>query len=81
MQITLATPEKQIFSGEAVSLSVKAEKGELQILDRHADLITLVHPGKVKIQGETVKGFEVSEGVLKIEQGAVSVLCSRIVPI
>ena len=51
MQIFLATPEKQVFSGEAKDVLVNAEKGQINILENHANLITLVKPGEVRIRG------------------------------
>ncbi len=78
MKVSLATPEKKIFSGEATDIVVNAEKGQLQILERHANLITLVKPGQVKINGAESKAFSVSDGVLKVENNSVSILCASI---
>lgn len=78
MKVSVATPERRIYSGEAENVVVQAEKGELKILELHANLITLVKPGKLKISGSNPTELKVGEGVLKIEDNQMSILCSKV---
>jgi F-type H+-transporting ATPase subunit epsilon len=78
VEVFVATPEKKIFAGEASDLLVNAEKGQLNILERHANLITLIKPGALKIRGAVEKSFHVSDGVLKVEDNRVSILCNEV---
>jgi F-type H+-transporting ATPase subunit epsilon len=75
MKVSLAIPEKLVFSGVADRVTLIAEKGELTLLDRHADIVTLVKPGKVTIGSSSeAKSFQVSDGVLKIDGDSLSIL-------
>lgn len=79
MKLQLMTPEKTLFSGDASQLVINAQKGQLTILDQHADLITLVKPGAVSLRsGQSSLEFEVSDGVLRIEDGRCAVLAGSI---
>lgn len=80
MNVSLATPDKRIYSGTAEAVHVVAAQGELDILDRHANLVSLVRPGPVTIRtAQGNKTFSVSEGLLKVEDNRVSLLCRDIV--
>ncbi|MDB5037110.1 MAG: atpC [Bacteriovoracaceae bacterium] len=78
MEVFLATPDKKVFSGAASDVLVNAEKGQINILEKHANLITLVKPGVVRIRGAQEKNFQVGEGVLKVENDRVSILCKEV---
>lgn len=82
MEVFLATPERKVFSGEAGDVLVNAEKGQINILERHANLITLVRPGAIRIRGVKdggeEKSFQVGEGILKVENNRVSILCNEV---
>lgn len=77
MEVFVATPEKKIFSSEANNILVNAEMGQLNILERHANLVTLVKAGQLKIRGTSEKTIEVGDGVLKVENNRVSILCAE----
>lgn len=80
MKLSLATPEKIVFSGSASDVLLNAEKGQINLLERHANIITLVMPGTLSVKSPE-KGllkFEVSKGVLKVEGDSISVLCNQI---
>ncbi len=82
MDVSLATPEKIFFSGPSNDVLLNAERGQLNLLDRHTNLISLVKPGPVVIktaQGD--KRYEVSEGILKVESNQLSILCSQVKPL
>jgi F-type H+-transporting ATPase subunit epsilon len=79
MRLQVMTPEKTFFSGEASNLVINAEKGQLTILDKHADLITLVKPGllQIKTTQSTLK-FEISDGVLRVDENRCAVLAGSV---
>lgn len=79
MTVSLATPEKVVFSGEADDILLNAEKGQLNILERHANLITLVKEGPLVLRSQgREQRFQVGDGVLKVENNHLSVLCREI---
>ena len=78
MEVFVATPERRVFSGQASDVLVSAEKGQINILERHANLVTFVKPGELRVRGESEKAFQVGAGVLKVEGNRVSILCREI---
>lgn len=49
MQIEIITPEATLYSGEATSVTVPGEKGTFQILENHANIVSILGKGKVII--------------------------------
>lgn len=79
MQVRISTPEQTVFTGEADSLVIEGEKGQLEILPMHASLVTFVRPGPAKVrQAGSTKSFDLGEGVLRIHNDEVVILASRI---
>jgi len=50
-KIEIVTPEKMVFSEEAESLVVPAERGYLGVLAGHAPLLCTLQPGEILIRG------------------------------
>ena len=76
MHVLAASVSGEIFNGEADTLSVPSEMGELTILPHHQVLVSLLAPGEIVItHGKEKNSFAITGGVLEInEQGHVSVL-------
>ncbi len=51
-KVEIVTPEKVVFSGEAESLVVPADRGYLGVLAGHAPLLAALRPGRVAIRAE-----------------------------
>src|SRR5215831_12007301 len=51
-KIEIVTPEKLVFSEEAESLVVPAERGYLGVLAGHAPLLCTLQPGEILIRGD-----------------------------
>ena len=76
MQVSLMTPQQIVFSGPATDVLVLADKGQINLLERHADIITEVHSGPLRVKGPAgEKIFQVTEGVLRIQGDKCSILC------
>ena len=60
MLLEIISPEKEIFKGEAKSVTVPAVDGSLGILDHHAPLISTLKKGTV----ESILNFSRSYKVL-----------------
>ncbi|THB67459.1 MAG: F0F1 ATP synthase subunit epsilon [Gammaproteobacteria bacterium] len=81
MQVEIVGAEKSIFSGTAEFVVVRAEKGELGILPRHAPMITRLEPGAVRVEnkdGSDRKSFFVSGGMIEILPDGVTVLADTV---
>ncbi|MFA6131550.1 MAG: ATP synthase F1 subunit epsilon [Patescibacteria group bacterium] len=70
LTIKIVTPERIVFEGEAESLSVMTESGEITVLADHIPLVTSLRPGEMRLKQ---KGEEqlmvVSTGFLEVRPG------------
>ena len=75
-KLTIITPEREKFSGEAESLIVRTTEGDVQILAGHASYFAALGTGRVKLQlpgGET-KVASASGGILSVGDKEVTLL-------
>lgn len=66
MNITVLTPDKEIFSGTIMSVKVPGVLGEFQVLKNHAPIVSSLESGKVEIV--TAVG---EHRIFDLESGAV----------
>ena len=68
--------DREVFVGEANSLTVPSATGELQILPDHTPLISLLKEGEVVIEsaGGTVSKYPISGGTLEVNDKEVVAL-------
>jgi len=74
-RVEIVTPERLVFSEEAESLVVPAERGYLGILAGHAPLLCTLQPGEILIRGE--KGdlhYATSGGFMEVTPQKASLL-------
>jgi F-type H+-transporting ATPase subunit epsilon len=75
MHVTVISPERAVFDGEADAVVVPAFDGEVGILPQHAPLVTLLGEGTLTVRrgGETSR-FRVAGGFLQVVADAVRVV-------
>lgn len=49
IHFSLITPEREVFSGDALSVTLPTASGEIQILQGHAPLVSLLRAGEVRV--------------------------------
>ncbi len=78
--VDIVSPAKQIFSGSASSLSAPGSEGNFQILFNHADFLTSLTYGEIKIITEdgTVTHYATSGGFLEVKNNKVIILAETI---
>lgn len=75
IQLTIVTPEKQIFEGQVDKIVAPTREGEIGILPHHINLMSSLAPGAVHIhQGNKVTTLALGEGLLQVDDGRVSIL-------
>ena len=76
LKVELVSPEKKVWSGEAVSVSARTLEGDLGILTDDAPLLGVLVDGKVVIKGTdgSVSEFNVNGGFLSVSNNRVSIL-------
>ncbi|MTG96647.1 MULTISPECIES: F0F1 ATP synthase subunit epsilon [Myroides] len=54
MKLEIVSPEATLFSGEVTSVSVPGVKGEFQMLNNHAPIVSILTKGDVKFTGTNI---------------------------
>lgn len=74
-RLTISTVNELLFRGEARSVTLPGERGELTILAHHEPLITLLKKGTITVrERDAVKEFKVQKGMCETSNGQVTVL-------
>jgi F-type H+-transporting ATPase subunit epsilon len=75
MEVSIATPDGVVFKGSADDVLLQGHEGQINILEGHANMVTTVEEGPVVLKGSGVdKTVDVLRGVLKVDEGKVSIL-------
>ena len=76
--LTVSSPEKQLFSGKVESLAAKAVDGEIGIFANHAPLISILRDGPLKIQpaNKPAVNIPILGGVMHVEKNTAEVYVS-----
>jgi F-type H+-transporting ATPase subunit epsilon len=78
MHVTVISPERALFEGDADSVVAPAFDGLVGILPRHALLLTLLGTGTLTVrQGKTSSTFRVSGGFLQVMGDRVRAVADR----
>ena len=76
MNITVLSPDKEIFQGEITSVKVPGTSGEFEILRNHAPIVSSLDIGQVRIiksDGEKMT-FQIERGFIEVLNNEVSLL-------
>ena len=76
MNITVLSPDAQIFEGEITSVKVPGISGEFEVLRNHAPIVSALDKGRVRIiksGGEDLK-FTIEKGFIEVLNNEVSLL-------
>ncbi len=78
MRVTVVSPEKALYEGDATAVVAPAYDGEVGILPRHAPFLTLLGSGTLRVRnGPSDLQFEVSGGFLQVAADTVRVVAER----
>jgi F-type H+-transporting ATPase subunit epsilon len=78
MHVTVISPERALFDGEADAVVAPAFDGLVGILPRHAPFLTLLGSGTLRVkQGGTSSAFRVAGGFLQVMGNRVRVVADR----
>ena len=77
MELEILTPERKLFSGEVYGVQLPGINGSLEILNRHAPLVSALGAGKVKVlkdkSGAGVS-YNINGGFAEVLNNKVAVL-------
>ncbi len=75
MLLDILTADKTLFSGEVDSITLPGSKGQFQVLNNHAAMVSSLDKGIVKTQSKSGnQTFEIKGGVVEILKNKVVVL-------
>jgi len=78
MRVTVISPERSVFEGDAEAVVAPAFDGEVGILPRHAPFMTLLGRGELRIrQGGAAHRFEVRGGFLQVNGDNVRIVAEH----
>ena len=76
----LVSPEKKLASVEAQTISIPGIEGDMTLLPDHADFLTTLRPGIIKIEGNSGgQDFVVTGGFVDVSGSVVTVLAEKAV--
>ena len=78
-EIEIVTPEGLAFSGEAESVILRTDTGDVQIMAGHTDYIAALDTGKICLKaGGTDRYASVSGGFVSVKGGKVKVVVTSL---
>ena len=83
LYVDIISPEKPVYSGEALAVTAKAWDGHLGILPGHAPMVAKLGIGEVRVTraGDVVDRFAIKQGYLEVSHNKVVVLSEDAVAI
>ena len=79
MKLEIITPEREIFSGDVISVKLPGKSGEFEILKNHAAIVSTLTKGEIIITKEnTEKGnFNIKGGVIEMQENKIVILANE----
>lgn len=82
LTVSVISPERVLFEGEASSVVAPAYDGEVGILTDHAPMMTLLGRGTLRVDaGGGAKRYDVSGGFLQVLDNKVRVVTEHAQPL
>ncbi len=73
MKVTIVSPERTLFAGDAISISVPGAKGRFEVLRHHAPIISSLTNGQIHCKGENVTVIDIKGGFIEVARDEVFV--------
>jgi F-type H+-transporting ATPase subunit epsilon len=82
LTVSVISPERVLFEGQATSVLAPGHDGELGILSNHAPLMTVLGNGVLSLQGDGgAQRFQVEGGFLQVVDNVVRVVTETATPL
>ncbi|HWP38303.1 MAG TPA: ATP synthase F1 subunit epsilon [Gemmatimonadales bacterium] len=79
MRVTVISPERAVYDGEAMAVVAPAYDGEVGILPRHAPFMTLLGHGRLIVrEAAGSASFAVRGGFLQVRNDVVRVVAESV---
>ena len=78
LRVTVVSPERQLFEGDATAIVAPAYDGEVGILPRHAPFLTLLGAGNLVVRrGAETQQFVVAGGFAQVAGNRVRIVVEQ----
>lgn len=78
LELTILTPEREIYSGAAVSVKVPGTSGQFEVLKGHAPIVSSLQKGTVRVVSpDGTKEFAIERGFIEVLRNEVSLLVTE----
>jgi F-type H+-transporting ATPase subunit epsilon len=75
MKLEVLTPRKIEFQDEAQDIILPTMDGEISVLDRHASLLSVLKPGRIKIKTKEKEiTLDIDGGILEVSKNSAIIL-------
>ncbi|GGG75664.1 hypothetical protein GCM10007415_04110 [Parapedobacter pyrenivorans] len=79
MRLTIITPDKPVFDGDATSVTVPGSGGAFEVLENHAPIVSTLEDGKIIIRtGKSEEIINIIGGVVEVIHNKITVLAEGI---
>ena len=78
MKVSIITPEKSLFNGDAISVTVPSQQGPFTMLENHAAIVAILEAGPIIVTGADGKKqvFDIQGGFCEQHDNAV-IICAE----
>lgn len=82
LQFELITPEGAVYSGPVTAVRAPGSEGSFSVLDRHADFLTTLGEGllKITLADQSIQSWQVAGGVLEVYDNTVAAMVETAKP-
>ena len=71
-RLTILNPKREVFDGQVDSVFLSGDHGEFEILTHHAPILSLLKPGNVVVNWETV--IPIKNGIVRFDRNECVIL-------
>ncbi len=80
MNLTIVTPEQQVFQGEVTEASFPGADGSFQVLPNHAAIVSALGTGTVSYTTkEGLKSHVIEGGVVEVNDNKIVLLAEKVI--
>ena len=81
MNLTILTPEKEVYNGPIKSVKVPGQSGQFEILEGHAAIVSSLSEGQVRVIDQTgaKSTYTIERGFVEVYNNEVSLLVRGLV--
>lgn len=72
MKLTILNPKHVVYEGQAASVFLPGDRGEFEILDYHAPIVSLLRAGQVVIDWKTA--VPVKKGMVRFDDNECMII-------